>query len=450
MNKKFIKITAFIVLAVTSFNMLNMFKYKTFTINNISYLTKYQYTHYYPGDPTGSGSCTGSGKCVSDFTVDSEGRYHYNHNGKDYLVVAAATTYCRDKAGHCGVNISKHGLATTIKYYHYYDTLTLPINGQMIDAIVLDSCGACMWGRQDQRGTELIDIFMSNGATPQDPKPGETDENEDVGDEADEHTTSYDGEITEGWLYLRSYAYEDPEDKYYSGPDVLDDAIDEIFYRARLIYTQHILFGPGDVYYDEDDPANDEEGDTEELEGSNEKLCKDLQDINAGGVNTWRQGGRPWSKLLIGSGENDTLSRWGCFATSIAIQIKRSGVDTGIDNFNPGTFVCEMLKHGGFDDNARINPYKISSFIPGISNGVDEKVPATQGDDAALRSRLNELMSNGHYPILWVNGSGASGHYVAVTGVTENNIKIIDPSGRGTELWPAYKKVMNIRSIKKG
>ncbi len=55
--------------------------------------------------------------------------------------------------------------------------------------------------------------------------------------------TSYEGELTEGWLYLRSRAYEDPEDKLYEGPDMLDDAIDEIFYRARITYTQNIEFG---------------------------------------------------------------------------------------------------------------------------------------------------------------------------------------------------------------
>ena len=439
MKKRISKIIVFIMLSSITLNTINRFSNKTYVINNIGYLTKYQYTHYYPGDPTGSGSCTGSGVCVDQMTTDSQGWYYYNYNGKDYLVVAAATVYCRDKANHCGVDIAKHGLATTIKYYHYYDILSLPINGKTIDAIVLDSCGACMWARQDARGTELIDIFVSNSNSMTNIKPGENNENENVGSEKDHFSTSYGGDLKEGWLKLRTDAYEDPKG-IVTDPDSLDEEIDEIFYRARLAYTAMFDFM--------DNPEDDEEGQEGELDGDNEQLCEDMKTIDAGGVNTWRQSGKPWSKIKIGSGNGDTISRWGCFATSIAIQIKRSGVNTGIDNFNPGTFVCEMLKHGGFTSSALIDPSKIS-FISGISNGVNESISATNGNDAALRSRLEELISQGHYPILWVNGSGSSGHYVAVTGVTGDNVKIIDPSGRGTELWPAYSKVSAIRSIKK-
>lgn len=256
--------------------------------------------------------------------------------------------------------------------------------------------------------------------------------------EKDHFATAYGGNIKEGWLYLRTKAYEDANDKYYSGPDDMDDVIDEIFYRARLTYTNNSLaFG---------NIGDDDEGDTEELTGTNEELCADMQTINAGGVNTWRQGGKPWSKITIGSSSTDTLSKWGCFATSLAIQIKRSGVNTGIDNFNPGTFVCEMLKHGGFDSSANIYAGKIS-FIPGVSSTLNESISATQGNTTNLINRLSQLMDQGHYPILWVNGSGSSGHYVAVTDVTSDNVNIIDPSGRGTQLWPTYTKVSAIRSV---
>ena len=66
-----------------------------------------------------------------------------------------------------------------------------------------------------------------------------------------------------------------------------------------------------------------------------------------------------------------------------------------------------MLKHGGFDSNANIYAGKIS-FIPGVSSTLNESISATQGNSSHLVSRLNELMSQGHYPILWVNGSGSS------------------------------------------
>lgn len=40
------------------------------------------------------------------------------------------------------------------KYFSYYDTLFLNINGEKYEAIVLDSCGACM-------RNNIIDLFVS-------------------------------------------------------------------------------------------------------------------------------------------------------------------------------------------------------------------------------------------------------------------------------------------------
>ena len=41
-----------------------------------------------------------------------------------------------------------------IKYFLYYDTLTLVINGKEYEAIVLDSCGAAM-------KSHIIDLFVA-------------------------------------------------------------------------------------------------------------------------------------------------------------------------------------------------------------------------------------------------------------------------------------------------
>lgn len=41
-----------------------------------------------------------------------------------------------------------------IQYFSYYDTLTLNINGTDYEAIVLDSCGACM-------RKNILDLFVS-------------------------------------------------------------------------------------------------------------------------------------------------------------------------------------------------------------------------------------------------------------------------------------------------
>ena len=45
-----------------------------------------------------------------------------------------------------------------IRYFNYYDTLTLVIDGTEYQGIVLDSCGACM-------RNNIIDLFVSNGTS---------------------------------------------------------------------------------------------------------------------------------------------------------------------------------------------------------------------------------------------------------------------------------------------
>lgn len=89
----------------------------------------------------GTGSCTGSGKCEKDFQINENGWYTYQ--GK--LVLGTATKY-----------LLKSGFPDTgQRYFKYYDTLTIEINGKDYEAIVLDSCGACMKNK-------ILDLFVSN------------------------------------------------------------------------------------------------------------------------------------------------------------------------------------------------------------------------------------------------------------------------------------------------
>lgn len=160
-------------------------------------------TYYYPGDATGSGNTTGAGISVSNFTVDENGWYRYYKDGVNYLVVAAATTYCRNDVNHCGINVTKHGIAKNIPYYNYYDTLTLQIGEKTYDAIVLDSCGACMWADRDDLG-EKIDVFVQNSSSV---KPGIYDSSvsgintNTNGNVSINFSTNYTGDITQGYIY---------------------------------------------------------------------------------------------------------------------------------------------------------------------------------------------------------------------------------------------------------
>ena len=86
----------------------------------------------------------GSGLCSWDFGVDEHGWYTYQ--GK--LVIATATTYLANQGW---------GWRDGITYHKYYETLTLTINGQQYQAIILDSCGAAM-------SRPIIDLFVTDGA----------------------------------------------------------------------------------------------------------------------------------------------------------------------------------------------------------------------------------------------------------------------------------------------
>lgn len=135
-----------------------------------------------------SGSCTeGSGEVrfttfdddnlgasvdKSLITSDEKGFKYYNYNGKKYLIVATATNICIDTG--CGfTDLSQTTRNFTrydyIKYYNYFDTLTLTIDGTTYDAMVLDSCGGCQFAKEIRpydKGLNRIDIWVEPGKSP--------------------------------------------------------------------------------------------------------------------------------------------------------------------------------------------------------------------------------------------------------------------------------------------
>lgn len=200
------KILYFNCIIITSFLLFTLFSYNNVTITNFSKKYSIQLTYFYTGDSTGSGKTLGSGLKASDFTADEKGWYHYNYNGQDYLVIAAALTKCRDSSKHCGVNVDEetgHGMASSIHYYNYYDVIKLDIGGTSYNAMVLDACGACMWGDRDKDG-EKFDVFVV-GSSAVNPSiysvtlngiSGNVD-----GNVINDFKTTYSGDVKEGYIY---------------------------------------------------------------------------------------------------------------------------------------------------------------------------------------------------------------------------------------------------------
>lgn len=151
----------------------------------------------------------------------------------------------------------------------------------------------------------------------------------------------------------------------------------------------------------------------------------------------WRQGDANWSNVRIGN-TNSTIGRIGCLVTSIAILIEKSGVNTTISPFNPGTFVEALNKNGGFDGDGNLQYVAVNKAVPGFSYAghVDLK-GKSRSEKLAL---ISQYFSQGYYITVEVKGATPGNqHWVAVTGVDSINVMMVDPASSQTIMWNAYE-----------
>lgn len=113
------------------------------------------FTNYYVNDATGSTNRTGSGKKTSDFMVNENGWYTY-----DGKVVLAGATYEGLKSNY-GVLANYTEEIDGIIYHSYGDIITININGEDYEAIILDTCGACMVKQQSDNDTQRYDVMIA-------------------------------------------------------------------------------------------------------------------------------------------------------------------------------------------------------------------------------------------------------------------------------------------------
>lgn len=78
----------------------------------------------------------GYSKSSKKISKNSKGWYVYTDKGKKYLVLAAATKELAKSSSWRSYNPKI--------LFSYYDTIRIQIEGKVYDAIILDSCGACM------------------------------------------------------------------------------------------------------------------------------------------------------------------------------------------------------------------------------------------------------------------------------------------------------------------
>ena len=158
---------------------------------------------------------------------------------------------------------------------------------------------------------------------------------------------------------------------------------------------------------------------------------------NTGEFINWRQAGQSWSNIRIGN-TSSTIGNIGCLVTSIAILIEKSGANTTIVPFNPGTFVEALNNNGGFDEKGNLYYAPINKVVPNFRYVGNVNL---RGKTRAEKlESIKQYLNLGFYLTIEVKGATPGNqHWVAILGVDGNNVNIVDPASDKTDLWSSYE-----------
>ena len=152
---------------------------------------------------------------------------------------------------------------------------------------------------------------------------------------------------------------------------------------------------------------------------------------------SWKQYEGDWVDVPMGD-SGKTIKQIGCLATSISIQIARSGVDTKVEGtFNPGTFVQYLNKHGGFASGGNFIWSSAEMVAPSFKYSDDIQGLLGWSKEAKL-NKIKELTSQKDtYVVAEVKGNTGQ-HWVAIDKVEGDTIKMMDPGSSSTDMWSQY------------
>ena len=151
----------------------------------------------------------------------------------------------------------------------------------------------------------------------------------------------------------------------------------------------------------------------------------------------WKQYSGEWASVEVGHSGN-SIKQIGCLVTSLAIQVARSGVQTNISNFNPGTFVQALSKQGAFSSSGALNSYaSVQNIAPRFKY---ENVISLSGKSKQEKLNIikNIVNQNGVYAVAEVMGNTGQ-HWVAIEKVNGETISMFDPGSSATDMWKEYK-----------
>ena len=156
--------------------------------------------------------------------------------------------------------------------------------------------------------------------------------------------------------------------------------------------------------------------------------------VSTGEFSKWKQYEGEWTNVQVGN-SGQTIRQIGCLATSVAMLIAKSGVQTNLSPFNPGTFVQAISKNGGFDGGGNFVWASATTVAPAFKHGGSVNLSGLPRTEKL--NKIKNLVSSGYYVVAEVKGNTGQ-HWVAVDSVQGDNIIMMDPGSSSTSMWQQY------------
>lgn len=158
---------------------------------------------------------------------------------------------------------------------------------------------------------------------------------------------------------------------------------------------------------------------------------------DSGDFVNWRQKNAPWSNIRIGN-TSSTVGDIGCLVTSIAILIEKSGVNTNINPFNPGTFVEGLNQNNGFDNSGNLQYAAVNKVVPNFGYMGNVNLRGKTRDEKL--NLISQYFNMGYFITAEVKGATQGNqHWVAIVGIDGDRVVMVDPGSNHTDMWNAYE-----------
>lgn len=117
--------------------------------------------------------------------------------------------------------------------------------------------------------------------------------------------------------------------------------------------------------------------------------------------------------------------------------IEKSGCNTLIKPFNPGTFLEKLNDVNSFDGNGNLQYAGVTRAVPAFKYVGNVNLRGKSREEKL--SLIKQYQNNGYYITAEVKGATPGNqHWVAVINVEGNNVLMVDPGSSQTIMWNAY------------